>query len=262
MNRTGRGSIFGQNQKYWSIGTPLSTPEHRKAKVGKAGEEGVLTWNWILNIDFSQKYWSAPDDSGQREHLNRASNLEKFNFNLLVVRVKKEMYCLMFLAFISWVGMFYNPRAGRSFPKNPIYKLLIQFVESRGPAGSTKLWGCLIYLNMRAAPAAGREKSMQIIIYDRCTILPKAQFRSVQFWSKTSRGWIHLSVIGTPVREPCHKCHKCLRILRKSDFSEHRKYSCLVGTNPFISYLEQSEADSVRNVINGWETRVVDDSDS
>ena len=145
------------------------------------------------------------------------------------------MYCLLFLAFISWVGMFYNLGAGRSsFLKNPIYKLLIQFVESRGPARSTKLWGYLIYLNMRAA--AVREKSMQIVIYDRCTTLLKA-LRSVQFWLKTSRGWIHLSVIGTP--EPCHKCHKCLRILRKSDFSEHRKYSCLVGTNPFISYLEQ-----------------------
>ena len=168
----------------------------------------------------------------------------------------------MFLAFISWVGMFYNPRAGRSFPKNPIYKLLIQFVESRGPAGSTKLWGCLIYLNMRAAAAAGREKSMQIIIYDRCTILPKAQFRSVQFWSKTSRGWIHLSVIGTPERGPCHKCHKCLRILRKSDFSEHRKYSCLVGQIHLSAIWNKSEADSVRNVINGSETRVADDSDS
>ena len=90
----------------------------------------------------------------------------------------------------------------------------------------------------------GGEKSMQIIIYEGCTTLPKAQnsFPLLLYnvgWKTSQRGWIHLSVIGTPVREPCHKCHKCLRILRKSDFSEHRKYSCLVGTNPFISYLEQ-----------------------
>ena len=35
------GSIFGQNQKYWSIGS--NPPEHRKAKVGggKRGRRGV-----------------------------------------------------------------------------------------------------------------------------------------------------------------------------------------------------------------------------
>ena len=129
MNRTGRGSIFGQNQKYWSIGTPPSPPlppRTPESKSWKAGEEGSPPRGfWI----------STFDKSIDRLLTTVESRTSELPWNLLV---GKEMYCFMFLASISWVGMFYKSGAARSFLKNPIYKLLIQFVESRGPARSTK----------------------------------------------------------------------------------------------------------------------------
>ena len=125
---------------------------------------------------------------------------------------------------------------------------------------------CLIYLNMRAGPAAaGREKSMQMIIYDRCRTLPKAQFRSLYNFGRKPVGVESIYQLLELQSGGCHKCHKCLGILRKSDFSEHRKYSCLVGWLVQIhlsAIWNRSEADSVRNVINGSETRDAGDSDS
>ena len=69
MNRSDRGSIFGQNQKYRPISGPPpppptpsypQTPESKSGVGGKRGSKGSLTSNWILNIDFWRKYWLAP----------------------------------------------------------------------------------------------------------------------------------------------------------------------------------------------------------
>ena len=65
MNRSDRGSIFGQNQKYRPISGPPpppptpsypQTPESKSGVGGKRGSKGSLTSNWILNIDFWRKY--------------------------------------------------------------------------------------------------------------------------------------------------------------------------------------------------------------
>ena len=173
------------------------------------------------------------------------------------------MNCLLFLAFISWVGMFDNPASAASW-KIPLINYWYGSWNRERPSRlvQTVRERCLIYLNMRAGPAAaGREKSMQMIIYDRCRTLPKAQFRSLYNFGRKPVGVESIYQLLELQSGGCHKCHKCLGILRKSDFSEHRKYSCLVQIH-LSAIWNKSEADSVRNVINGSETRVADDSDS
>ena len=149
------------------------------------------------------------------------------------------MNCLLFLAFISWVGMFDNPASAASW-KIPLINYWYASWNRERPSRlvQTVRERCLIYLNMRAGPAAaaaGREKSMQMIIYDRCRTLPKAQFRSLYNFGRKPVGVESIYQLLELQSGGCHKCHKCLGILRKSDFSEHR----LFGTNPFISNLEQ-----------------------
>ena len=163
----------------------------------------------------------------------------------------------MFLAFISWVGMFDNPASAASW-KIPLINYWYASWNRERPSRlvQTVRERCLIYLNMRAGPAAaaaGREKSMQMIIYDRCRTLPKAQFRSLYNFGRKPVGVesiYQLLELQSPVTN----------VINASGFWGNLISQSIANTLVWLGQIHlsaiwNSEADSVRNVINGWETR-------
>ena len=102
----------------------------------------------------------------------------------------------------------------------------------------------------------GGEKSMQIIIYEGCTTLPKAQnsFPLLLY----NFGWKPVSGVYQLLELQCGS--PVTNVINASEFWGNLISRSIANTLVWsgqihLSAIWNSEADSVRNVINGWETR-------